>query len=240
MPFLNKYFQQNEQSIIITPKQASGFARDEANDFNPIHDPEAKRFCVPGDLMFSLVLNKFGISEKMTISFEGMLGASRNIKLIQNSPENISICDAESGKTYLNATRNGNTNNCSNLASEFAKQYVAFSGHNFPHILVPLMEKHNAMINPLRPLVMYESMGFELNTLEFEKPTLKLAGAELKTDGKRGDATILFNIYSQDKIVGKGYKKLVLSGLRPFCQNELDVLINAYAKRKEDHQTQQN
>ena len=65
--FLNPYHSANNTKIIISAEQGSSFAKDISNDFNPIHDPGSKRFCVPGDLLFALVLGRYGISEKMTL-----------------------------------------------------------------------------------------------------------------------------------------------------------------------------
>ena len=45
-----------------------------AGDFNHIHDEDSKRFCVPGDLLFAVLLSKEGISQKMRFEFSGMVG----------------------------------------------------------------------------------------------------------------------------------------------------------------------
>ena len=43
------------------------------DDYNPLHDKDAKKFCAPGDLLFSLVLDRYGISERMEFTFAGMV-----------------------------------------------------------------------------------------------------------------------------------------------------------------------
>lgn len=231
--FLNQFHQRQGQILQITPEQASTFAKSVAEDFNPIHDPDAKRFCVPGDLMFSLVLSEYGISQQMSFSFEGMLGAGRQISFPESPEQSFSITDAESDKTYLSVKRSGDVSPCPGLAEAFIRSYVAFSGHNFPHILVPLMEKHQVMINPARPLVMYEGMSFTLDRLDFENPELVLGESELEVDGKRGNATLHFDICSDGEVVGHGCKKLVLSGLRAFCPEQVGVLQETYENRKQ-------
>ena len=231
--FLTQFYQREGQILEITPQQASTFAKSIAEDFNPIHDPDAKRFCVPGDLMFSLVLGDYGISQHMSFSFEGMLGAGRQICFPAAPAESFSIQDAESDKTYLSVKRSGDVSPCPGLTEAFIRSYVAFSGHNFPHILVPLMEKHQVMINPARPLVMYEGMTFTLNRLNFENPELVLGETELEVDGKRGNAILNFDIKSDGEIVGHGSKKLVLSGLRPYCSEQIQGMVDAYEQRKQ-------
>lgn len=55
------YSVQDGRIVISAPPQASYFAKEIAGgDFNPIHDPDARRFCVPGDLLFTIVVSRFG------------------------------------------------------------------------------------------------------------------------------------------------------------------------------------
>ena len=54
--FLENYCRITDDKISFTRQQASDFAKQIADDFNPLHDIQAKRFCVPGDLLFSLIL----------------------------------------------------------------------------------------------------------------------------------------------------------------------------------------
>ena len=77
--FLDNYCNQENDKISFTRIQASDFAKKIADDFNPLHDTDAKRFCVPGDLLFSLVLANSGLSQEMTFIFSGMV--SNDIKL---------------------------------------------------------------------------------------------------------------------------------------------------------------
>ena len=70
---LTPYYQQRAEFVTITREQGSQFAKKVADDFNPLHDADAKKFCVPGDLLFSLVLSRYGVSENMYFKFEGMI-----------------------------------------------------------------------------------------------------------------------------------------------------------------------
>ncbi|EDQ02660.1 DUF3581 family protein, partial [Shewanella benthica] len=84
------------------------------------------------------------------------------------------------------------------------------------------------MINPARPLVIYESMSFDLTTLDFEQVTLSLVDQALKIDGKRGDVTLKFELHSGDKLVGTGIKTLVMSGLRPYDAELVKGMVDNY------------
>ena len=53
---LSGVYQESEGKVSVTREQASRFAKSIADDCNPLHDIDAKRFCVPGDLLFSMVL----------------------------------------------------------------------------------------------------------------------------------------------------------------------------------------
>ena len=229
--FLDNFYSLDQGKTLISPEQASNFAKKVAEDFNPIHDPDAKRFCVPGDLLFSLVLSKYGLSQKMCFTFAGMVGRGVHLNFPDSDDERITITD-DNDKEYLHIDRKGAVSHNMDLIERFVKSYVSFSGHTFPHILVPLMAKHNVMINPARPLVMYESMSVDLKSVDISEPTLELSVSELKVNGKRGDAAVTFNVICDDEVVGQGVKKLVLSGLREFDQSQIDEVVASYSENK--------
>jgi hypothetical protein len=233
--FLDPYYSYIDGHIRITAEQASRFAKQVAGDFNPIHDPDAKRFCVPGDLLFSLVLAKYGLSQQMRFTFSGMVGHGVNLKFAETSNDKFDIGD-DAGKTYLHVERHGAVSHDKTLIEAFTRSYVAFSGQNFPHILVPLMAEHNVMINAERPLVIYESMTFDLNHLDFTNPALELTSATLDENGKRGDAQIHFRVKAGAETAGTGSKKLVLSGLREYDHNQIQELSEKYAQWKSAYQ----
>ncbi|MDT3336077.1 DUF3581 domain-containing protein [Shewanella sp. SP1S1-7] len=232
--FLAPYFSKQNQAISVSAQQASDFAKKIAQDFNPIHDVGAKRFCVPGDLLFALVLTQYGLSQNMKFSFAGMVGDSVELQFPEQVSESFSIRDSRE-KTYLNVSRQGDVSCCDAQTESFIRQYVAFSGHNFIDILIPLMKQHQVMINPDRPLVIYESMSFDLTTLDFVQVTLSLVGQDLKIDGKRGDVTLHFELHSGDTLVGTGIKTLVMSGLRPYDEALAQQMCANYEGRKTDY-----
>jgi len=234
---LEHYYCDNRDSLSISREQASDFAKRVAGDFNPIHDTTAKRFCVPGDLLFALVLDKFGLREHMKFIFAGMVGDDTQLMFPAQAIEKLSsftITD-NSGKEYLNVECSGGHSVDPALIKSLAHRYVEFSGQTFPHILVPLMASCGVMINPERPLVMYQSMTIDMQSLDVHEPTLVLSKTNLEVEGKRGTASIEFDIVSAETVVGKGKKNLLLSGLRPFVQGEIDHLINNYDQRKQSY-----
>lgn len=77
--FLDNFYNQNQLELTISAEQGSSFAKSISNDFNPIHDPDSKRFCVPGDLLFALVLQRYGLSQNMTFNFAGMVGGDTGL-----------------------------------------------------------------------------------------------------------------------------------------------------------------
>lgn len=231
--FLSPYFLKQNQSISVSAQQASDFAKKIAQDFNPIHDVGAKRFCVPGDLLFALVLTQYGLSQSMKFTFAGMVGDGVELQFPEQVNDSFSICDNRD-KTYLNVSRRGDISRCDAQTESFIRHYVAFSGHNFIDILMPLMKQHQVMINPDRPLVIYESMSFDLTTLDFVEVQLSLVQQELKIDGKRGDVTLHFELHSGDTLVGTGIKTLVMSGLRAYEEDQVQQMCAAYEGRKTD------
>lgn len=232
--FLDKFYQQNGNSTIVSREQASDFAKSIAGDFNPIHNIDAKRFCVPGDLLFALVLNKYGVSQHMHFTFSGMVGDSVELVFPEMTDKEIVIKDT-ADKAYLSIVHSGDNNASPELTSKLSRRYVEFSGQTFPHILVPLMAEHNVMVNPVRPLVIYESMTINIEQLDFNEPELSLTESKLSVDGKRGNVSLKFSVSDNGKIVGSGEKTMVMSGLREYDQTAIDVLVSDYVARKESY-----
>lgn len=231
---LSDYCSIDGESVRISPIQASRFAKQVAGDFNPIHDPDAKRFCVPGDLLFALVLEKCGISRQMSFTFTGMVGPNVSLHF-PKSPENAFEVRDSADRTFLKVNRSGPVSKDRSLIDSFTKGYVAFSGHNFPHILVPLMAEHRVMINTDRPLVVYESMSFGLDRLDLVHPQLELTETTLDVHGKRGNAHLSFLVKMAGEVVGTGRKKLVLSGLRELEEAKLQHLVERFDARRTEY-----
>ena len=225
--FLNPYHSANNTKIIISAEQGSSFAKDISNDFNPIHDPGSKRFCVPGDLLFSLVLGRYGISEKMTFNFAGMVSADTELSFPESPGDHFKIVDGRE-KSYLEVSRSGQVSDNAAAIESLTKNYVYFSGQNFPYILVPLMAEQNVMINPARPLAIYQSMSLHLDHLDLKQPLVELADSEMKVNGKRGDVELRFDLMDGAEKVGWGVKKIILSGLREYQQTAIDEMSADY------------
>lgn len=232
---LSDYYTIDHAGLMTSADRASQFAKEIAGDFNPLHDPDNRRFCVPGDLLFTALLQHYGASQRMQFRFSGMVGASVVLQLEEDPGEAYELRDAD-GKTYMHVDRSGETTHDSQLIDHLARSYVAFSGQNFPYILVPLMREQGVMINIERPMVIYESMAFELERLDIQGVELRLAESRLKVDGRRGDARLAFEFLCNGAVVGTGHKHLLLSGLRPYEQDGMDLLVNAYLARRDDYQ----
>jgi len=229
---INQFFNQDDQSSFsFTREHASTFAKDIAGDFNPLHDVETKKFCVPGDLLFSVALAKLGVSQKMQFSFTGMITDGIRLSFADDQANDVSVVD-DNDKQYMSIAREGEISQCHELATSLAQRYVEFSGHTFPHVLVPLMKENNVMINPARPLVIYEKMTIDLLRLDFTNPTLEITKTALDVNGKRGRATLQFCFKVGDEIVGHGEKLMALSGLREFDADVINEVVVGYDQSK--------
>lgn len=230
--FLTPYFSQKNNQFQFTRQQASHFAKKVAGDFNPIHDEDSKRFCVPGDLLFAVLLSKEGISQKMRFDFSGMVNDGVALS-VENKCEKESAVVDEKSKEYLHMSREGEVNHNPEFIEHVVTSYVQFSGMNFPHIMVPLMEEQQMMINCQRPLVIYESMEVEFSRLDLTHPEVEFSGATFDVDGKRGLVTLNFTFKEDGEVVGKGLKRMVASGLKPYDQEAVDDLVERFHARKE-------
>ncbi|MEH8020681.1 DUF3581 family protein [Rheinheimera metallidurans] len=228
---LEKYVQQNNEGFSFSRKQASEFAKQVATDFNPIHDEDAKRFCVPGDLLFSYLLTRYGLSKQLSCHFSGMVSAEVPLHCKEQG-NIISICDAQD-KVYLSLTHSGEYQHDLTVIEPLIKDYVRFSGQNFPHILQPLMQQHQVMINPQRPLVIYESMALSFERLPTSKVELTLTASSLLVDGKRGNALLEFSLTEQGQLIGRGEKRMILSNLMTYDEVQMQEMITKYNNRKD-------
>lgn len=228
--FLDRFHSVEDGHLVISALQASQFAKEVAGDFNPIHDPDARRFCVPGDLLFAIILARFGLSEHMTFRFRSLLGAGVPLRFVETE-STIDVCD-DAGKIYIEVIRSGARTQDQQLIEDITLAYVSASGKNFPHTLKPLMESNGVMFNPDRPMVMYESMSLALDNLDLPTPGLELHNATLDAAGKRGNVLLEYQLTADGNTVGEVTKRLVLSGLRPYCPGAMANVIEEFYRLK--------
>ncbi|UTA46856.1 DUF3581 domain-containing protein [Simiduia sp. 21SJ11W-1] len=228
--WLSDFLNQSGQEFSFTRAQASRFAKQIADDFNPIHDTDAKRFCVPGDLLFAVTLAQNGLSQTMDFTFADMV--QEDVALHFHEGEaGLQVKDA-AGKVYMAVARSGASSQDAALIEKLTRAYVAFSGHTFPHILVPLWRDKNVMINPARPMVIYQSMHLQFDRLDIADLQLAPAGSSLSVEGKRGQVKVAFEFKDGNTVVGRGEKCLVLSGLREFDEDAVAGVVDYYDERK--------
>jgi hypothetical protein len=232
--FLKEFYDIHDDFIRISAAQASSFAKEVAHDFNPLHDVDAKRFCVPGDLLFSLALEKYGLSQNMHFIFSGMVGDGVLLDFPDTDAGRIDVNDNQ-GKTYLQIERSGDVSRDSELIESFTRDYVAFSGQNFPYVLVPLLAKENVMFNLNRPLVIYESMTLSFDHLDFRQASVEMLEPKMEVNGKRASAFLHFRIKAGEQAVGAGFKKLAISVLNGYESEPMQAFVDEYLARKNDY-----
>lgn len=232
--FLKDFYSNYDGNVSIAAEQASMFAKEIAHDFNPLHDVDAKRFCVPGDLLFSLALEKYGLSKNMHVIFSGMVGEGVLLQFPDTDAERIDVNDNQ-GKTYLQIERSGGLSRDSALIESFIRDYVAFSGQNFPYVLVPLLAQENVMFNLNRPLVIYESMTLSFEHLDFPEAVVEMLEPKFEVNGKRATAFLHFQVKAGSNIVGAGFKKLAISVSSDYQTEPMQAFVEQYLARKNDY-----
>ncbi|MCP3868715.1 MAG: DUF3581 domain-containing protein [Gammaproteobacteria bacterium] len=230
--WLKEYYSENRQGVRFSRSQGSGFAKQVADDFNPLHNEDAKLFCVPGDLLFAFTVARYGVSRRMSFVFTGMVGDNVVLQFPDLPTHRLDIMDTE-GKAYLEVEREHECSSDPLLIESLTRSYVKFSGQNFPGILVPLMAEHGVMINPARPLVIYQSMEFELQRLNIESPELELVNSVLEVKGKKGNVHLEFQLTASGVPVGRGTKYMVLRGLQAYDQDCVGDMVDTYLSSKE-------
>jgi len=228
---IDQYCTVRDGRLSFTREQGSDFAKRVADDFNPLHDPDAKRFCIPGDLLFAVVLSRYGLSQHMEFLFSGMV--VDGVELVLPPPSPQLLLDDTQGRHYLSIRRGGDNAADPTLIDNLTRGYVAFSGHTFPHILVPLLAGQNVMLNPDRPTVIYQSMTIDLDRLDIASPVLASDRNELSLNGKRGEVLLAFNLVEGGEVVGRGCKRMIVSGLREYDRAVMDATVAQYNAHKQ-------
>ena len=66
-------------------------------------------------------------------------------------------------------------------------------------------------------------------------PEVVLKGSKFDVKGKRGLVTMEFDLRADGESIGSGEKQIIMSGLRPYEQAGIDLLIEIYDKAREAH-----
>jgi hypothetical protein len=235
---LADFYQQNDNKILFSRQQASRFAKEIADDFNPLHDVDAKMFCVPGDLLFSVALERLGLSQRMSFIFSGMV-TDEAVIFPDRDEEKIDITNT-GGKSCLTIEREGAITRDLQMIRHLATEYVAFSGKTFPHILVPLMSEQGVMINPNRPMVIYQKMEIELDRVDLANPKLEAADSDFEVLGRKGAVRLEFHIRDNGDLVGCGAKHMSLRGLQPFNDDAMSQLVDEYNQYRMTYRNREN
>jgi uncharacterized beta-barrel protein YwiB (DUF1934 family) len=232
--FVEEFCTQKDDTFTFSRQQGSDFAKKIAGDFNPLHDIDNKRFCVPGDLLFSLSLARYGVSESMTFDFQGMIGGESELHFEESETE-IVVKD-QKDKNFMSVARTGNISKNETFVEGLIRSYVAFSGETFPHIIVALMQEEGVMVNAERPMVIYDNMKLSFTAFTESAPEVVLKSSKFDVNGKRGLVTMEFDLRADGQSIGSGEKQIIMSGLRPLEQEGIDLLVEIYNQAKAKHQ----
>jgi len=224
---LKQFYNVENQQVNVKREQASLFAKSIAGDFNPLHDIEAKRFCVPGDLLFAVVLTELGVSQSMKFDFESMVTEQTIISFPESLQSEFSLRD-QNDKSMMTVHSSGSTNDDADFIASLIEKYVQFSGRTFPEILIELMKSEGVMINPARPLVIYKDMVIEIERFAKGELSLEFSGTSMIVNGKKGSVKLEFDLFIDGQKIGHGTKDMVVSGLRPFEQDAVDKIVSDY------------
>lgn len=255
---ISRYFSESDRAVSFTEEQASAFAKGVAGDFNPIHNSQSKRFCVPGDLLFSVLLHRYGTARTTRVQFSGMLDGNTRMLMPASVDGEVVISDMKD-RALLSLTLDGVRFVNQSFIAQLCNQYVHFSGQTFPDILVPLMRDAGVMINPDRPLVIYKDMAIELNDAaealfqpseaglldELREPlgsglALELADTDISVDGRKGLVRLSFSIAVAGRNIGMGEKNMVLSGLREYDEAAMQKIVDQYNQWRESYGEQEH
>ncbi|MBV1911671.1 MAG: DUF3581 domain-containing protein [Kangiellaceae bacterium] len=231
--FTEDFYTYSDETYLFSRQQGSDFAKRIAGDFNPLHDTDNSRFCVPGDLLFSVILSKYGVSKNMSFDFQGMIAGDMPIKLIESNGRLNAVNEKQ--KNVISVEKAGEVETDQDFVEGLIRSYVAFSGKTFPHIIIELMKKEGSMINTRRPMVIYDQMKLSFTQFSKQAPVVELKDCDFEVTGKRGMVTMNFDIRAENRSIGSGEKQIIMSGLRPYLQPEIDYLVDAYNASRQSY-----
>ncbi len=88
-------------------------------------------------------------------------------------------------------------------------------------------------------MVIYERMSFELERINLQQPEMAAIPAEFTVKGKRGIANLNFVIKENGQTVGNGFKRLLVSGLKPYDEAAANALAQSYLDSKTAYKQKQ-
>ena len=228
---LSAFHHRDGDRLWVDADQGSRFAKQVAGDHNPLHDVDAPRFCVPGDLLFALITQRYGLSRRFALSFRGMLRANTPLVFPPPSGSEFAIA-GDDGREYVHVTHD--TLLPSDEAARLAliRAYVGCSGETFPDRLCPLLAKAGVMFNPQRPFLVYDSMALELERAPGTDVAVTPQDASLTVNGKRADVQFDYRIEDGGGVIGHAAKWMLVSGLRAYDEDTMTAVIGAYQARR--------
>ena len=88
------------------------------------------------------------------------------------------------------------------------------------------------MIHPDRPLVIYQSMSIDLDSLDVKQPVLRGDYNKLEVNGKRGSVELAFHLEDNGEVVGRGKKHMLVTGLRAYDEGVARDAVSTYNDSK--------
>jgi len=215
----------------VTADQGSRFAKEIAGDHNPLHDPDSPRFCVPGDLLFALIVRRYGLARHFALTFRGMLRADTRLTFPSQPAPAFIIAD-ENGRDTVAVNHDQPVPSDPAAQLALIEAYVACSGETFPDRLGPLLAEAGVMFNPQRPFLVYDSMALEIERAPGTDVQVTPLDASLTVNGKRAAVQFDYRISDADGALGEASKRMVVSGLRAYDADAMAAVIAAYQARR--------
>jgi hypothetical protein len=229
--WLDGFYHGSDHERWVTADQGSRFAKQIAGDHNPLHDPDSSRFCVPGDLLFALILRRYGLARRFALSFRGMLRAGTRLRFPSQPSERFMLADENDRDTVEVCHEQPLADD---LAGRLAliEAYVACSGETFPDRLGPLLAEAGVMFNPQRPFLVYDGMNLAMDRAPGAGLEVRPVDASLTVNGKRADVQFDYQLIDADGTPGTASKRMVVSGLRAYDAEAMAAVIAAYQARR--------
>lgn len=210
------------------PTACSAYARNVAKDFNPIHSHLAKKYCVPGDLIFALITEMHGAHNYMRVDFLNRVGAECKL-FFDTKRIALALLDVDK-KLYAELATAGDKSVCPKRLKTVSNVVVSCTSGYFPYKLIDNLREENVMLSIRRSMVMLKSIEVELRNIHSASSLVaKYQSSGLELSGKRGEVKVYFQLFDDDGIsVGFVTKTVLIIGIEKFNDKASKQYLDDY------------
>lgn len=192
------------------------YARNVVKDFNPIHNHLAKNYCVPGDLIFALMVERGGVHGSMRMDFLNRVGKDSEYIFVSGKA-GMALLD-RGNKVQAQLIGSGDASVCVKCISAVSDAVLSCTSSYFPYKMMRSLRAENLMLSGCRSLVILKSIEVNVSDLHFASDlTAVFCSSSLRHSGRRGTIDAHFQLVGGNgQVLGQVIKTALIIGIERF------------------------